>query len=84
MIRCQRRVVQPNTRSLKPFLSQEGFVTVVHAFITSLLYGICKYSLNRLQGTQKTAARIVASASKYDHITPILQKLRWLPVYQRI
>ena len=80
-----------NIRSLKPFLSQEALVTVVHAFVTSridycnsLLYGISKYNINRLQRIQNSAARIVASVSKYDHVTPILQKLHWLPVDQRI
>jgi len=69
-----------NIRSLKPFLSQEALVTVVHAFVTSridycnsLLYGISKYNINRLQRIQNSAAHIVVSASKYDHITPILQ-----------
>jgi len=29
-------------------------------------------------------ARIVTNTRKYDHITPILLKLHWLPVRQRI
>ena len=80
-----------NIRDLKPFLSQEAVVTVVHAFITScidycnsLLYGISKYNLNRLQQIQNSAAYIVANASKSDHITPIPQRLHWLPVDQFI
>ena len=31
-----------------------------------------------------SAARIVTNTRKYDYITPILQKLHWLPVRQRI
>ena len=30
------------------------------------------------------AARIVTGCRKYDHITPILKELRWLPVIKRI
>jgi len=78
-----------NIRSLKPFLSQEALVAVVHAFVTSridycnsLLYGISKYNINRLQRIQNSVARIVASVSKY--VTPIFRKLHWLPVEQRI
>jgi len=37
-----------------------------------------------LQRIQNSAARIVTNTRKYDHITPILQKLHWLPVRQRI
>ena len=33
---------------------------------------------------QNTAARIVTNNEKYDHITPILQNLHWLPGRQHI
>ena len=35
-------------------------------------------------GYQNNAVHIVTNTGKYDHITPILQKLHWLPVRQRI
>jgi len=80
-----------NIRSLKSFLPQEALVIVVHAFITScidycnsLLCGLFRYNTNRLQRIQNSDARIITNASKYDHITPILQKIYWLPVKQRI
>ena len=80
-----------NIHCLKAFLTQESLLTVVHAFVTSridycnsLLYGISDYNINRLQRIQNSAARIVTNTRKYDHITPILQKLHWLPVRQRI
>ena len=70
---------------------KESLVTVVHAFVTSridycnsLLYGISDYNINPLQRIQNSAAGIVTNTRKYDHITPILQKLHWLPVRQRI
>jgi hypothetical protein len=33
---------------------------------------------------QNSAAHILTNTRKYDHITPILQKLHWIPVRQRI
>jgi len=72
-------------------LTQEALVTVVHAFLTSridycnsLLYDISDYNINPLQRIQNSAARIVTDSRKYDHFTPILQKLHWLPIRQRI
>jgi len=63
------------------------FDTVVYGFLTprtgycySLLYGISDCNINRLQRIQNSAARIMTNTRKYDHITPILQKLHWLPV----
>ena len=33
---------------------------------------------------QNTAARVVTHARKFDHITPVLKQLHWLPVRYRI
>jgi len=38
----------------------------------------------RLQLVQNTAARVMTGNRKYDHITPVLRDLHWLPVRQRI
>jgi len=32
---------------------------------------------------QKAAARLLNSAKKHDHITPILASLHWLPLFLR-
>lgn len=63
----------------------------MHAFISSrldycnaLLAGITKQALHRLQLVQNAAARVITRTKKYEHITPILISLHWLPVKQRI
>jgi hypothetical protein len=53
-------------------------------FCNSLLYGLPKYSIDRLQSVQNAAARVVTLTRKYVHITPILFDLHWLPMEQRI
>ena len=50
----------------------------------SLLYGINGYLMSQLQRCQNNAARIVSLRRKYDHITPVLEDLHWLPVEYRI
>ena len=62
----------------------------MHAFITSklhycnsLLYGCRKMQLKKLQYVQNTAARIITQTRKFDHITPVLSDLHWLPVNYR-
>lgn len=64
---------------------------LVHTFVSSrldycnaLLIGIPNKSLQRLQYAQNSAARILMRVRKYDHITPILHSLHWLPVSARI
>ncbi len=57
---------------------------LVYAFMTSrldycnaLLGGCPASSINKLQIVQ---ARVFTRSRKYDHITPILQSLHWLPI----
>ena len=64
---------------------------VVRAFITSkldycnsVLVGLPSCHIERLQRTQNAAARILTSTPKYEHITPVLRQLHWLPVEKRI
>ncbi len=37
-----------------------------------------------LQMVQNTAARVLARTGKYDHISPVLSALNWLPIKHRI
>ena len=48
-----------------------------------LLYGIPQVTIQRLQRIQNCAARLVTRTRKYEHITPVLRRLHWLPVRQR-
>lgn len=53
-------------------------------YCNSLLAGLPNDKLQRLQLVQNNAARLVKRVKKYDHITPVLKDLHWLPVKQRI
>ena len=77
--------------SVRHYLSTEATKTLVCAFVlsridycNSLLAGVPKYLLDRLQKIQNNAARLILRTSKYDHITPMLHSLHWLPVSSRI
>ena len=54
-------------------------------FCNSLYFGLPSSAIQRLQRIQNALARVVCTGiGKHDPITPILQKLHWLPVEQRI
>ena len=53
-------------------------------YCNSLLFGVTKEMLNKLQIAQNSAARLVCKKRKRDHVTPILEALHWLPVEKRI
>ena len=84
---CFLRQLRQVVRSL----TEDAAKTVVHAFISmrlnycnSLLCGISATLLRRLQSVQNAAARVITRTPRRDHITPILHRLHWLPVRQRV
>ena len=80
-----------NIGRIRKHLNNEDREKLVHAFVTwrldccnSILYRLPDSELAKLQRIQNTAVRLVARVKKSDHITPVLQKLHWLPVKSRI
>ena len=41
-------------------------------------------NIGKLQCVQNFAARIVTGTKKFEHITPILKDLKWLPVAMKL
>lgn len=80
-----------NISKIRKYLTEETTEILVHAFVSSkldycnsLLYGLPKHMISSLQSVQNTAARIVTLTKKFDHITPVLIQLHWLPVHFQI
>ncbi|XP_072573218.1 uncharacterized protein [Paramormyrops kingsleyae] len=80
-----------NIAKLRKMLSLRDAEKLIHAFITTrldycnaLLSGCPSGSLNKLQLVQNAAARVLTNTKKFDHITPVLSSLHWLPVKSRI
>ena len=74
-------------RLVRGSLTLDEVNTLVNAFISSrlvycnsLLVGVSGDVLNRLQSVHNAAARMVTGKRKYDHITPVLRGLHWLPI----
>jgi len=65
-----------------PYYTFDAAKTVVQAFIASrldwcnsLLYVVPEYLLQKVQSVQNTAARLLTSTRRRDHITPMLREL---------
>ena len=53
-------------------------------WLCTVLYGLPKFLMEKLQRVQNFSAQQFSGSYKYDHITPVLKSLHWLPVEQRI
>ncbi len=83
----QLRQLRPTVRAM----TVDAAKTIVQAFIStrldycnSLLFGVADNLLQRLQSVQNAAARMITRTRRYEHITPVLRELHWLPVRQRV
>ena len=80
-----------NISRIQKYQSRTATERLIHAFVTfkldsynSLLYGLPKYCIQKLQSVLNAAARLLTYTFKYDHITPVLAELHWLPAEKRI
>ena len=53
-------------------------------YCNTLLQGLPKYQLARLQRVQNAAARVIACILRHEHISEIRMQLHWLPIQQII
>ena len=86
-----------NIAKIRKFLSYRQCEVLIHAWImlgfmlgfkldycNALLSGLQKSQVKRLQYVQNSAARLLTSTGRYEHVTPVLRSLHWLPVSARI
>ena len=80
-----------NISKIRSVLTYDAACALVNSTVTSrldycnsLLYGLPHKTIYKLQKVQNYGARLILGLKKYDHITPGLKKLHWLPLHQRI
>ncbi len=80
-----------NVSKVRDYLDKKSLEIITHAFVTnrldsnnSLLVGLPDCLIRKLQYVQNSTARMITRTQKFEHITPILKDLHWLPVAQCI
>ena len=75
----------------RKFLTPSAAKTLIHAYIMSrldycngLLHGLPTNLVAKMQSILNIAARLVTKTWKYEHITPVMINLHWLPIKYRI
>ena len=76
---------------IRKYLTKENLKLLVNALVisrldycNSILYGLPKQELDKLQRIQNTAARLITGTKHYESIKPALRELHWLPIESRI
>ena len=77
--------------AIRQYLTVQATTILICSFVLSrldygnaLLIGSSKSSLSKLQRVQNAAARLIYKSKKFEHITPLLKSLHWLPIHVRI
>ena len=80
-----------NLKRIRRYLTREATEQLVHAFVTSrldfcnsLLFGIQKQHLQKLQRVQNAAARVICEIPTRDSVRGTLKELHWLPIKERV
>ena len=77
-------------RHVRDSLSDDVAKIVAVSIVTTRLdycnsvFGMLAKIFARLQRVQNTLARVLLHKRKFDHITPSLMELHWLPILQRV
>lgn len=86
---CISKLCQINR--IRHLLDQETSTLIVQTLVLSKLFycssvwsGTAAKNIKKLQLVQNFAARVISKTYKYDHITPVLQELKWLPVDRQL
>ena len=72
---------------IRHLLDHETLTYIIKTLVLSKLFhcstvwaNTAEKNIKKLQLVQNFAARIITNTRKFDHITPVLQELKWLPV----
>ena len=84
---CMSSLAQINR--VKHVLNRDLRIVVIQSLVFSKMYYCSSVWANttasnicKLQAVQNFAVRIITNSRKFDHITPLLKELQWIPVKQ--
>ena len=73
------------------FNKKELLTIIINSLVFSKLFycssiwsTTCEGNIKKLQLVQNFAARIISGLGKYDHVTPILKEIHWIPVKKQL
>ena len=81
---CQINRVKRSFDQETPELLITSLVFSKMLYCSSVWSNTTLQNINRLQSIQNFASKIVTNSRKFDHLTPLLRELNWLPVKEQL
>ena len=76
---------------VKHMFDRSTLITIINTLVFSKLFycssvwsSAAATNLLKLQAVQNFAARIICGSRKFDHVTPLLKELHWLPIKSQL
>ena len=76
---------------VKDIFDRDSLRLIIKALVMSKLYycstvwsNTSETNIKKLRAVQNFACRILADTGRYDHVTPALRAIRWLPVEEHL
>ena len=86
---CMSRLGQINR--VKHVLDKDTLTIIVNCLVFSKLFycsnvwsNTTESNLDKVQKVHNFACRIISGVKKFDHITPVLRAMQWLPIRQQL
>ncbi|CAH3121533.1 unnamed protein product [Porites lobata] len=82
--------LEQNLHSIAQWCCENHFLGTRQMLSSKMLYCSSVWSntrlqnIKRLQSIQNFASKIVTNSRKFDHVTPLLRELNWLPVKEQL
>ena len=80
-----------NLHRIRPYIDNDTCHNTVRTTILQrldncnmLLNGVTQKDMNRLQKLQNKCARMISMKPRFEHVTPLLKELHWLPIEDRV
>ena len=80
-----------NFSKVRSYLNDDQSKCVVHAYVmskldanNSLLAGSPSLLVSQIECVQNATAKLITMSKKFDHGSPILRNIHWLPIQDRI
>ena len=81
---CMTKLCQINGSRIKNSFDKDTIRTIKLFYCSTVRSNTTATNIKKLQAVQNFACRIITKTKKFEHITPALRQIKWLPVNEHL